>query len=326
MARAIAITAVQLPGSAVMLNGTRLAGALALSSPDSDFGGLSGLAALPDGRLLAVTDSGRWLLMRPVLAPEKGVARLVGVADASMGSLPASPGAEKYEMDAEAAAITPAGDTLVSFEQQHRIGQYQGIPPRRLLATRWHSDAMRWQANGGGEALALWPDGAVLWLPEHARAGVHSSVFTAAGGRGRAVTVRGLPGFAITDAAVLDDNRVLLLHRRFTGIETAAALSVIDAGVLRAGGTAVPARLLLRWDRASAWPVDNMEGAALVRESNQLALYLVSDDNYSSTQRNLLLRLELPDWLAAAPLPPAHTKKRPEDAPGRRNPANWAAP
>lgn len=323
MARAITITATILPGSAVVLNGTRLAGALALSSRDADFGGLSGLAALPGGRLAAVTDRGGWLVLRPVLA----AGQLVGVADASIGSLAAAgtaaAGAEKYEMDAEAVAITPAGNLLISFEQQHRIGQYEGVPPRRLMGTSWHSQAMHWQSNGGGEALALWPDGAVLWLPEWPEAGVHHAVFSAAGARSRSVRVRGLSGFAITDAAVLDGNRVLLLHRRYTGVETAAALSVIDAGGLRAGGVTagamMTARLLLRWDRASAWPVDNMEGAALVRESGRLILYLVSDDNFSSTQRSLLLRLELPAGLVAgpgaAPTIAAPAKNRPEATP-----------
>lgn len=284
-AHAVAITATPLPGTGTRISGARLAGALALASDDPGFGGLSGLAALPDGRLLAVSDAGQWLRLRPVV--QGGV--LIGVTDAEIGGLPAPPGGEKYDMDSETVQIMPDGRMMVSFEQQHRILIYDGVPPRRPVAARWHTPAMRWAPNGGGEALALLPDGALLWLPEHAQAGVHRGVFTDAAGRTRSITVAGLPGFAITDAVALDGARVLLLHRRFTGVETAAALSVIDVAAL----PTATARPLLRWNRKSAWPIDNMEGVALVRESGRPVLYVVSDDNFSRAQRTLLLRLEL---------------------------------
>ncbi|WP_328598852.1 esterase-like activity of phytase family protein, partial [Sandarakinorhabdus oryzae] len=59
-----------------------------------------------------------------------------------------------------------------------------------------------------------------------------------------------------------------------------------------------PARELARWGRGGAakgaWPVDNMEGLALVRRAGKPpVLYLVSDDNFSATQRTLLLQLEI---------------------------------
>lgn len=279
----IAIVAKPLPGTGTAIAGARLAGALSLSSDDPGFGGLSGLAALPGGQLLAVTDAGQWLRLRPVV--RGGV--LVGVADAVMGGLPALPGGEKQDMDSEALQVAPDGRMLVSFEQQHRIMMYDGVPPRRTLGAHWHTPAMRWLPNGGGEALALLPGGTLLWLPEHPQAGQHRGLFIDAAGRTRRLDVAGLPGFAITEAAALDAGRVLLLHRRFTGVETAAALSLLDI-------KAATARPLLRWSRASAWPVDNMEGMALVQEAGRPVLYLVSDNNFAAAQRTLLLRLELP--------------------------------
>ena len=62
-----------------------------------------------------------------------------------------------------------------------------------------------------------------------------------------------------------------------------------------------PARVLARWGRGGKWPVDNMEGIALVQRRGRLpAVYLVSDDNFSPAQRTLLLQLEV-----ISPLVPA---------------------
>lgn len=293
-AHALVISTRPLPGSDTGIAGVRLAGALALGSDDPGFGGLSGLAALRDGRLLAVSDAGQWFILRPVVR----AGQLVGVADAMTGGLPAPAGGEKQDMDSEAVQVAPDGRMLVSFEQQHRVTLYDGVPPRRPVATRWHTPAMRWLPNGGGEALALLPGGAMLWLPEYAQDGTHRGLFIAAGGDVRPQHITGLPGMAITDAVALDDHRVLLLHRRFTGVETAAALSLLDLA-----GSGAGVQPLLRWDRGSAWPIDNMEGAALVRERGCPVLYLVSDNNFSAAQRTLLLRLDITAVAACARSP-----------------------
>jgi hypothetical protein len=318
---ALAITATPLPGAGTSLSGIRLSGALALASDDPGFGGLSGLAALPDGRLLAVSDAGQWLRFRPVVRGGK----LMGVTDAASGGLPAPPGGEKYDMDSEAVRVAPDGRLLVSFEQQHRILIYDGLPPRRLLAARWYTPAMRWLPNGGGEALALLPDGAMLWLPEYPQAGAHRGLFIAANGAARQVRVAGLPGMAVTDAVALDDGRVLLLHRRYTGVETVAALSLIDVAAL----PSATARPLLRWDGGSDWPIDNMEGLALTREQGRAVLYVVSDDNFSAAQRTLLLRLELPaggfsyeKTAGGHPRPPVSRQEQPALTQQQRWPAS----
>lgn len=294
-AHAIAVRTQPLPGTGTRIAGMRLAGGLALASDDPGFGGLSGLAALPDGRLLAVSDAGQWLRFRPVVRGDV----LVGVTDAEMGGLPAPPGGEKYDMDSEGLAMAPDGRMLVSFEQQHRILVYDGVPPRRALGARWQTPAMRWLPNGGGEALALLPGGALLWLPEYPQGGAHRGLYIDAAGSAWPVRVAGLPGLAITDAVALDSGRVLLLHRRYTGVETVAALSLIDV----AGLPDATPRPLLRWDGGSGWPIDNMEGMALVREQGRTLLYVVSDDNFSAAQRTLLLRVDITASPASAQSP-----------------------
>lgn len=281
----ITITSTSLPGAGSAIGPFRLSSATVLTSPEKGFGGLSGLAALPDGQLLAVTDAGDWLLMRP------------GSASGEMGSI-AMPGNDKVDRDAEAIVLMPDGRTLVSLEQQHRILAFAGHePPLSPLGDPLYRTAtMAWPPNGGGEALAVLPDGGLVWVAEAARSGdgQAAALLVAADGKTRPIGIDAVAGFAPTDAVMLDATHLLLLHRRYTGVETAAAISIVDLASVLAGGDAAPGRELARWGRDGPWPIDNMEGIALVRrKAGPPIVYLVSDDNFSAAQRTLLLQLEI---------------------------------
>ena len=291
--RSIAISAANLPGAGRRIGPFRLASAVALTSPDKAFGGLSGLAALPDGRLLAISDAGDWLVMRPT--------GLSGAASGEMGSI-TMPGHDKADRDAEAVALAPDGETLISLEQQHRILRFAGHGPplSPTAAPLYRTATMAWPPNGGGEALAVLGDGSLIWIAENAATadGAITALFVAPDGGTRTILIDPVDGFAPTDAVLLDETHLLLLHRRYTGIETAAAISLVDLAPVLAGGSAAPGKLLARWGRGSgggdAWPVDNMEGIALLRRTGRPPIiYLVSDDNFSAAQRTLLLQLEV---------------------------------
>jgi hypothetical protein len=281
----IAITIRNLPGVGTKIGPFKLTSAVAMSSRDKAFGGLSGLAALPTGRLLAVTDAGDWLLFQP------------GGATAEMGSI-IMPGDVKSDRDAEAIAFTPDGRTLVSLEQQHRILGFAGHGPplTPLGAPFYRTDTMAWPPNGGGEALAVLPDGSLVWIAENARSadGAITALLVEPAGVTRTFKIEPVGGFSPTDAVMLDQSHLLLLHRRYTGVETAAAISIVELSSVLAGGSVAPGKLLARWGQSGPWPVDNMEGIALVhRPRKPPVLYLVSDDNFSATQRSLLLQLEI---------------------------------
>ncbi len=281
----IAITSTQLAGAGSRIGPFRLTSAAVLASPELAFGGLSGLAALSDGRLLSVTDAGDWLLFRP------------GATSGEMGSI-AMPGDVKSDRDAEAVAFTPSGQTLVSLEQQHRILAFAGHgPPLTPTGVPLYRTAtMGWPPNGGGESLAVLGNGSLVWIAEAVRSGdgQAAALLVAADGKTRLIRIEAVAGFAPTDAVALDETHLLVLHRRFTGAETAAAISIVDLASVLAGGSAAPGRLLARWGRADKWPVDNMEGIALVRrKTGPPIVYLVSDDNFSAAQRTLLLQLEI---------------------------------
>lgn len=299
--RALAIDAAPLTAPAAPLTaGLVLAGALHLTSADSNFGGVSGLAATPDGRLLGITDAGAWLLLRPQVV--RG--QLVGVQPgASIGGLVVSGDRpayrEKADLDAEAISITADGETLVSLEQRHRIIRLAGTgAPRWPLAVHHFTAAAAWPPNGGGEALAALPDGRWLWIAEGPRlANGARQALLISGSSARVIGIAGVPGFDPTDAVAVDASHVAVLYRRFTGVETAAAISLVDLAPVLAGGGRAPGRVLARWGRGpgwrQTWPVDNMEGLALVRDGDGAAFYVVSDNNYSALQRTLLLRLRI---------------------------------
>jgi hypothetical protein len=281
----IAITAAPLPGAGSRIGPFRLTSAVVLTSPETAFGGLSGLAALADGRLLAVTDAGDWLLFRP------------GAPSGEMGSI-SLPGDVKSDRDAEGLAFTPDGRTLVSLEQQHRILGFAGHGPPLTPAGAplYRTDTMGWPPNGGGESLAVLGNGSLIWIAENVVSadGARTALLVAPSGVTRQIMIEGVDGFAPTDAVALDETHLLVLHRRFTGAETAAAISIVDLAPVLAGGSAAPGKLLARWGRGDKWPVDNMEGLALVRrKTGPPIVYLVSDDNFSAAQRTLLLQLEI---------------------------------
>lgn len=290
--RMVAINMSSAEGAGTTKGPFRLASAAVLTSADAGFGGLSGLAALADGRLLAVTDAGDWLVWRP------------GSAVGEMGAI-AMPGRDKADRDSEAVAMTPDGRTLVSLEQQHRILGFagNGPPVSPVGEPLYRTDTMGWPSNGGGESLAVLPDGHLVWIAENARAtdGALTAQLIAGDGKTRTIQIDAVAGFSPTDAVALDDRHLILLHRQYNGAQSAAAITIVDLAPVLAGGRAAPAQLLAKWGRGDGWPIDNMEGLALVRRPGRLPLlYLASDDNFSAAQRTLLLQLDV-----IAPLVPA---------------------
>src|SRR3546814_8095878 len=94
----------------------------------------------------------------------------------------------------------------------------------------------------------------------------------------------------VSDAAPLPDGRILLVHRKlgfdpfFTTI-----LAIVDPADIRKDAVvrSVP---IGRVPRPLA---DNFEGAAVALENGRTRLWLVSDNNFNSWQRSLLLEFDL---------------------------------
>ena len=302
----------------------RFRGGVALASSDRDFGGLSGLLVSADGsRFVAVTDEAHWVTGS--LEYEGGnLLRAVGDTIAPLLDLESKPLADKAG-DAEGLASTSgndiSGDIIVSFEGDHRVWRYpfeksgvHAVPVNVPIPAEVHG-APR---NGGLEGITLYTDDMLFGVSERYRdeAGDYRAWFiplprtdssaksggmegTAALPTGRAVSLRPIHPFAMTDVRRLADGDLLTLERRYSAVKgVGSQLRRIPRAAIEAAaatGAAAPLDGELVADFDAAYEIDNMEGLAVrVGESGETLVYTVSDDNFNRpVQSTLLLMYEL---------------------------------
>lgn len=268
--------------------GASLFGAWELSATDPNFGGLSGLAATgKDNTLLAVTDSGGWVVLTlgrdgPATA---GLAYMRG-ADGKFLS-------GKSEGDAEGLAFRD-GIALVSFERDFRIEAFDIAtcgPAAKAVEISVLPDAFEGKAidaNAGPEALTLTPDGALRFGFEGLSDGVSPLGHVLASGKSEWTGVRAPnpKGFALVemDTVRLPDGqaRDIFLFRAFDPLRGARAVLIWGSGETRQLTLSRPVL------------TDNFEGlTAEVLPNGQLRLWIVSDDNFSDLQRTLLYAFDV---------------------------------
>lgn len=264
----------------------RYAGGLALSSADTArFHGLSDMAIRNGVDLTAVSDEGDLLKARLMLDK---TGRLVGLEGARISALPGLDGKPlqgKLESDSEGMALLANGDMLTSFEQRHRIWLYpaDGSPPREAPAP----DAS-FPANGGMEALGPAPDlGPDVYLAGGEESGQTWTCRLSAGCTPGPVIAKP-PEFGLVALTRLPQGRTAWLLRAWDPVRgNRVILTVQDAQGAEVG----------RLDLARPLTIDNFEAVAAVpAKDGAVRFYLLSDDNFQSSQRTLLLAF---DWTPA---------------------------
>ena len=266
-------------------------GGLALTSPDSRFGGLSSLRVAADGlRFTAISDDGWWVDGR-MLYDAGG--RLAGVDAVTLVPLLSRRGRPlpelgKYESDAESLVRHADGSLLVGFEGDHRIVAIRPAVLRRRSSPP-PPGLQRAPVNGGLETLVRLDDGRLLAITEELKADDGVRGWIASKGPWRPFAWRTSEGFKPTDATQLPSGELLVLERRFPPV--GARLRLLPAASIKAGalldGIEV-ARL------EGSLQVDNMEGIDARRgPDGETLIWLISDDNCSFLQRTLLLLFRL---------------------------------
>ena len=267
------------------LDGLVLAGAWALESTNSEFGGLSGLDQLSPETLLAVTDDGKfvWIGIDPQTSEPDGSGSIAYMRDLEGKIFPT-----KRAADAEDLAVRD-GLAFVSFEQDHRIFAYDlaacGKAARAAMVVKLDKviDKRTLENNRGAEALDL--SGDVLKVGFETRRGTGSPIGT--------VLVDG----RLANLGYTEQPTLFLL----TGMDSASDLSAAvfraydpvrgsraNVTITRDGAPIASAKL------RSPLPVDNFESIAIGTGPNGATrIWLLSDDNFSNDQRTLLLALDL---------------------------------
>jgi hypothetical protein len=275
-------------------------GGLVLTSSHKAFGGISAFRLEPDGsHFLAATDNGSWLRGR--IAYKDG--RPDGIADAEIAPILGSNGkpiASHGWFDVE--SLTELGGLFyIGIERVEQIVRFD-----------FHRDGL----VARGEAIAVPPDfktfvknkslecltaapansalaGNLIVITEQSldAAGNHRSFLLKDGEVGR-FSVKRSDDFDVTDCTVLPPGDLLLVERRFSPARgVAMRIRRLPVSAIKEGAL-VDGKILIDVDLA--YQIDNMEGIAVHRNAQgETVITLVSDDNFSAIQRNLLLQFVL---------------------------------
>ncbi len=261
-----------------------------LGSGNGDFGGISALTALPDGRFVGVSDAGTLIGFgltsddrtdRPFIAP-----------------LPESEGPDKSFRDRDSEGITydaASGQFWVSYEAKHAIRRFSRSFARSNGMVR-SAEMQRWPKNSGAETIVRLSDGRFVVIAETMEGESHEALLFSGDPVEPGTVIsrfgyRPPTGYRVTDGAMLPDGRLLLLHREI-GIPNgfAAKLAVVDPVNIVKG-----ARLKGRIIATLTTPllVDNMEGVAVTEDGKDTIIWLISDNNFNIIQRTLLMKFRL---------------------------------
>jgi hypothetical protein len=274
-------------------------GGLVLSSPAKEFGGVSGLHRTPDGRsLAAVTDRGFWLtadIAHDGQAP-------AGLRNASLSPILNASGrpiGKTRSYDTEALCIE-AGVAYVGVERTHEVLRFEWS--RRGTAARGQPmqlppELRQLPRNRGVEALGVAPAGlaaagGLVAISERSGADDEPTLGAIIGGpRPGLFRFQRRDGYDVTDLAFLPGGDMLVLERWYRPWRGVGMRIRRVPGASILPGATLEGRTIVDLDLAEE--IDNMEALAVHREGSRTILTIMSDDNFSSLQRTLLLEFEL---------------------------------
>ena len=273
---------------------------LILTSPFRGFGGLSGLRLDAKGeRFIAISDKGSWFTGR-IVYNGREMTGLDDVEASPMLGPDGKPITARGWFDSESIALD-GPMVYVGLERVNQVlrfdfsrgftratGELVPLPPA----------ARKLPFNKGLEALVMVPKrfalaGTLLAISERGLDAQGNILGFLVGGKSPGqFSVRRTDNFDVSDAVLLSSGDLLLLERKFSllggiGIRIRRiALASVAPGAVIDGPSIFDADL--------GNEIDNMEGIdAHVTPDGETVLTLVSDDNFSMIQRNLLMQFTL---------------------------------
>ena len=271
-----------------------------LTSRFRGFGGLSGLRLDAKGeRFIAISDKGSWFTGR-IVYKGREMTGLDDVEASPMLGPDGKPITARGWFDSESIALD-GSMVYVGLERVNQVlrfdfakgftrslGEVVPLPPA----------ARKLPFNKGLEALVMVPKGFALagTLLAISERGLDAQgnilAFLVGGKTPGQFTVRRTENFDVSDAVLLPSGDLLLLERKFSllggigiRIRRIPLASVVPGAVI--DGPAI-------FNADLGNEIDNMEGIdAHVTPDGETVLTLVSDDNFSMIQRNLLMQFTL---------------------------------
>jgi hypothetical protein len=273
---------------------------LILTSRFRGFGGLSGLRLDAKGeRFIAISDKGSWFTGR-IVYKGREMAGLDDVEASPMLGPDGRPITARGWFDSESIALD-GSMVYVGLERVNQLLRFdfaKGFTRASGEVVPLPPAARKLPFNKGLEALVMVPKGFALagTLLAISERGLDAQgnilAFLVGGKTPGQFTVRRTENFDVSDAVLLPSGDLLLLERKFSllggiGIRIRRiALASIAPGAVIDGPSIFNADL--------GNEIDNMEGIdAHVTQDGETVLTLVSDDNFSMIQRNLLLQFTL---------------------------------
>lgn len=280
---------------------------LILTSSFSGFGGLSALRLDPKGeRFIAVSDQGSWFTGRIVYRGRE----MAGLDDVEAAPLLGADGrpitATRGWYDSESLALD-GSFAYVGLERVNQVLRYdfsKGFTRSRGEVVPLPAAARKFPNNKGLEALVFVPKvmpkaqplaGTLIAFSERGLdAGGNLIAFLVGGKTPGQFSVRRTENFDISDAVLLPSGDLLILERKFSwlgGVGIRIRRLVLSD---IAPGAVVDGPAIFNADLGNE--IDNMEGIdAHVTAEGETVLTMISDDNFSLIQRNLLLQFTLVD-------------------------------
>ena len=275
---------------------------LVLTSPFRGFGGLSGLRLDAKGeRFIAVSDKGSWFTGRIVYRGRQ----MTGLDDVEAAPLLGPDGrpiTTRRWFDSESIALD-GPFVYVGLERVNQLLRFdfsKGFTRSRGEVVPLPPAARRLPYNKGLEALVMVPNGqplagTLIAISERGLDEEGNIMAFLIGGRAPGLfSLRRSDNFDISDATLLPSGELLVLERKFSWLGgIGVRIRSIPLQAVRPGAV-VDGPVIFTADLGHE--IDNMEGIdAHQTPEGETVLTLISDDNFSMVQRNLLLQFTLVD-------------------------------
>ncbi len=273
---------------------------LILTSPFRGFGGLSGLRLDPKGeRFIAISDKGSWFTGRIVYRGRE----MTGIDDVEASPLlgpDGKPITARGWFDSESIALD-GSFVYVALERVNQLLRYdfsKGFTRALGEIVPLPPAARKLPFNKGLEALVMVPKGqplagTLIAISERGLDAQGNILGFLIGGKNPGqFSLRRSENFDVSDATLLPSGELLVLERKFSWvggigirIRSVPLKSVVP-------GAVVDGLVIFTADLGNE--VDNMEGIdSHVTPEGDTVITMVSDDNFSMIQRNLLLQFTL---------------------------------